>query len=82
MHPDGCNFRVRTETDCGSVSPWSDTTNSNSLVPANQNTSMVRTFASQTECGVVIQWDRAPSQGSRPQSLQVWIKKRNGDYTD
>ena len=42
---------------------------------------MVRTLASQTECGVIIQWDRAPSQGSRPMSLQVWIQQHNGEYS-
>jgi hypothetical protein len=81
MHPNGCNFRVRTETECGSVSPWSEVTNSSSQQDQQQSSSMVRTFSSQSECGVVIQWDRAPSQGSRPQSLQVYIKKRNGDFT-
>lgn len=42
---------------------------------------MVRTFQSQTECGVVIQWDRAPSNGSRPISLQVWIQKRDDEFS-
>jgi len=81
MHPDGCNFRVRTETECGSVSPWSDVTNSKAASTNSNNSSMVRTFASQSECGVVIQWDRVPSNGSRPQSLQVWIKQRSGEFS-
>lgn len=81
MHPDGCNFRVRTETDCGSVSPWSSVANSKNQSNNAPQTSMVRTFQSQTECGVVIQWDRAPSNGSRPISLQVWIQKRDGEFS-
>ena len=80
-HPDGCNFRVRTETECGSVSPWSDVANSNQQNNSPTNTSMVRTLASTTECGVIIQWDRAPAQGSRPMSLQVWIQQRNGEFS-
>jgi hypothetical protein len=81
MHPDGCNFRVRTETECGSVSPWSGAANSKTRSNNTPNNSMVRTFPSQTECGVVIQWDRAPSNGSRPMALQVFIQKRNGEYS-
>jgi len=81
MHPDGCNFRVRTETECGSVSPWSAVANSKTTTNDTPNTSMVRTFQSQNECGVVIQWDRAPSNGSRPISLQVWIQQRNGEFS-
>lgn len=38
---------------------------------------MVRTFSSQTTCGVVVQWDRAPSQGSRPVSFFVEIQDHN-----
>lgn len=81
MHPDGCNFRVRTETECGSVSSWSDVTNSVAASSTNTNASMVRTFASQSECGVVIQWDEVRQNGSRPQSLQVWIKQRSGEFS-
>lgn len=81
MHPDGCNFRVRSETECGSVSPWSGVTNSKSQLNETPNSSSVRTFASQSECGVVIQWDRAPSNGSRPSSLQVWIRQRGGEFS-
>lgn len=81
MHPDGCNFRVRTETECGSVSPWSGVANSSAQTTQTPNNSMVRTFSSPTECGVIIQWDRAPSNGSRPQSLQVWIQKRSGEFS-
>lgn len=74
MHPDGCNFRVRTEKECGSVSPWSAVANSMDQASQATPNSMVRTLSSPTECGVIIQWDRAQSNGSRPQSLQVTIK--------
>lgn len=77
----GCQFRVRTEKECGSVSAWSGTTNTNpGNNQSNVNDQKVRTFPSNEGCGITIQWDPVPTQGGRANYLQVQVQSRSNTF--
>lgn len=80
--PQGCEWRVRSENDCGNVSDWSPVARdrrptSNDPVAGTRK---VRTAESVTGCGVTISWDKPPSTGGRPAYQTVEVQSRSGAF--